>query len=532
MPSSRSFLSALVIALVLSVVGMSITHAATFVVTRVDDPNPASCTVASCSLREAVLAANASTGADVIELAEGQFSLTIGELLLTDAVTIIGTGRNTTRITVDGTFAVLRAELGISLTVTGLSILGPPPSPRSVQQLRGSIFAIICQRCVRLALTDVLVSVTAGYVFTNGDNAPGELTIDRSVIAVVAASQTSATIRISDSALQYAELTTLASGGVRVERSNFTLDLAPDLPSGLIIETSGSVDIDDTEIANTSQGLLIRSGTPLSVRLRRLRYLDNAEPVSVTEATDVSVIDSEFRGNTSVSETPGALLVNNGSSWTVSGSSFIGNRGDGNTGGAILVEGGASLDIDNSTFSGNSFTVAAAANSARGAAIGVRGGALGATLRMRHVTIVQPTFALDGIDGTTIGARGTDAQSSISIYNSILRGNCRLDAGLLDTGIGNIESIGDTCSLATSRNLVSVSLANLALGALADHGGPTLTYAPASNSVAVDYQWTDLECTPRDQRGYLRQAGTDCDIGAVEVGGLERIFVDGFDWLR
>ncbi len=529
MPSSRSRLGALVIALALSAVGMSMTHAATFVVTRVDDPNPASCTVASCSLREAVLAANANAGADVIELPDGQFSLTIGELLVTDAVTIIGTGRNTTRIMFDGTFVVLRAELGVSLTVTGLSILGPNRSPRSEQRPRGSIFAIICSRCSRLALTDVLVSITAGYVFTNGDNAPGELTIDRSVIAAVVASQSSATIRIRDSALQYAELGTLAPGGVRVERSNFTLDLAPDLASGMIIETSGSIVIDDTEIASTSQGLLIQSGTPLSVQLRRLRYLDNAQPVSVTEATEVSVIDSEFSDNTSDSESPGALLVNSGSTWTVSSSSFIGNRGNGDTGGAVLVEGGASLDIDNSTFSANSFTADAAAGSPRGAAIGVRGGPLGATLRMRHVTIVQPTFALGGIDGTTIGARGSDAQSMITIYNSLLRGTCRLDAGLLDTGIGNIESIGNTCTLSPSRNRVAVSIANVALGTLADNGGRTLTYAPAANSVAVDYEWTDLECTPRDQRGYLRQAGTDCDIGAVEVGGLERIFVDGFE---
>jgi CSLREA domain-containing protein len=49
--------------------------AATFTVTRFDDPAPATCSAANCSLREAVIAANATAAEDVIELAAGTYDL-------------------------------------------------------------------------------------------------------------------------------------------------------------------------------------------------------------------------------------------------------------------------------------------------------------------------------------------------------------------------------------------------------------------------------------------------------------------------
>ena len=49
--------------------------AATFTVTRFDDPAPATCSATSCSLREAVIAANATAVEDVIELAAGTYEL-------------------------------------------------------------------------------------------------------------------------------------------------------------------------------------------------------------------------------------------------------------------------------------------------------------------------------------------------------------------------------------------------------------------------------------------------------------------------
>src|SRR3989304_4016322 len=51
--------------------------AATFTVTRTDDPPPNGCAPADCSLREAIIAANDAVGADTITLTAGAYNLTI-----------------------------------------------------------------------------------------------------------------------------------------------------------------------------------------------------------------------------------------------------------------------------------------------------------------------------------------------------------------------------------------------------------------------------------------------------------------------
>src|SRR5258706_12072774 len=51
--------------------------ATTFVVTTNADTNDGACTVALCSLRDAVIAANASAGADIITIPPATYTLTI-----------------------------------------------------------------------------------------------------------------------------------------------------------------------------------------------------------------------------------------------------------------------------------------------------------------------------------------------------------------------------------------------------------------------------------------------------------------------
>src|SRR3954470_19895017 len=84
-------------------------NAATFLVTKIADTNDGSCD-SDCSLREAIVAANGSPGADVITLPAGTYTLTIGgagedaaatgDLDITDGVTVNGAGAATT--TIDG----------------------------------------------------------------------------------------------------------------------------------------------------------------------------------------------------------------------------------------------------------------------------------------------------------------------------------------------------------------------------------------------------------------------------------------------
>jgi len=88
--------------------------AATFTVSKTADTNDGACN-ADCSLREAVRAANANPGADLILLGAGTFQLTLaganenaaatGDLDITDPVTIQGNGSATTAVTAGTTTA-------------------------------------------------------------------------------------------------------------------------------------------------------------------------------------------------------------------------------------------------------------------------------------------------------------------------------------------------------------------------------------------------------------------------------------------
>ncbi len=81
--------------------------AATFTVTKTADTNDGACN-ADCSLREAIVAANAAAGADMITVPSGTFTLTIaginedlaatGDLDIREALTIIGNGSANTII--------------------------------------------------------------------------------------------------------------------------------------------------------------------------------------------------------------------------------------------------------------------------------------------------------------------------------------------------------------------------------------------------------------------------------------------------
>ena len=106
-----------------------------FYVTVTDDPTPGSCGESHCSLREAILAANASPGLDVIRLPAGHYTMQIagsgedlgatGDYDILDEVMINGSGAGQTIIDGNGLDRVfhVRAPSGwvvfSSVTITG-----------------------------------------------------------------------------------------------------------------------------------------------------------------------------------------------------------------------------------------------------------------------------------------------------------------------------------------------------------------------------------------------------------------------------
>src|SRR5512146_1444283 len=104
-----------------------------FTVTRGDDPAPNGCQPGDCSLREAVMVANALPGTDRIILPAGLYQLTIsgnaaddaavGDLDIDDNVEVLGAGAATTTILVVNNNRIFSAS-GHSLTLKEVTLAG------------------------------------------------------------------------------------------------------------------------------------------------------------------------------------------------------------------------------------------------------------------------------------------------------------------------------------------------------------------------------------------------------------------------
>src|SRR6266581_647290 len=120
----------------LALAGALAPHAAatTFAVTRTDDPAPDPCAPSDCSLREAVLAADAGSGGDTITLPAGRYRLSIpgagedagatGDLDLTKNVTVAGAGARWTMIDATASDRVFDVASGVQAQITDATMTG------------------------------------------------------------------------------------------------------------------------------------------------------------------------------------------------------------------------------------------------------------------------------------------------------------------------------------------------------------------------------------------------------------------------
>jgi parallel beta helix pectate lyase-like protein len=496
-------------------------HAETFVVTRFDDPLPDGCQPADCSLREAADAASqndAFGGDDHIQLGAGTYTLIRGELAWgsTDqTLEIVGAGSTATHVS--STAALFSTIRDRTLRVRGLEFATTAGSAFSTNARMKDSY---------LLLDDVSIPLGGGGVGASGmDGFDATLDIRNSTIHDGISCDTGdGACLISGSRFSSLYVNPSVGPGPTVAISGSTLDgaLGPDNSlSGFVIHASPGITITASTITHTRVGMHSAAAVPLTIRLDGLAYVDNAAPVRFGDDADVAIVDSVFQDNPTR-----ALYAEGDSVWSISGSSFVDNVVDGSAGGAIVVEDAATVAIDNSTFAGNTFSVDAAAGGARGAAIGFRNGA-GLRVDLRHVTIARPFIMPVGIEGTAVGGYGGTGDVIVNVDNSIVSGSCRFDAGALHHGAGNVESPASTCGFG-SGNQVGVDDDALALGTLGDHGGSTPTMLPGAASVAIDAGSAD-RCTAFDQRGFVRPAGRPCDVGAIELEGVDVLFADGFE---
>ncbi|MGA9333172.1 MAG: right-handed parallel beta-helix repeat-containing protein [Rudaea sp.] len=487
----------------------------TFTVTRVDDPDPDVCLPADCSLREAAKAAYNHGGADRVQLAAGTYTLVRGELAFGGDLELVGAGSALTHVISDSRLFAQPQDQ--SLLVRGMKI----------ETTFTTILSMTAhQKAASLALEDVAIPTDGGAVSVySEDGFAVTLDIRYSDLRTVICNGQVGTCTIVGS--QLSSLDSPASAnypGPAIHLTGSVVDGAldpTDAFSGINLHRAALVDIEDSTITRTRNGMN-EVADPLVIRLHRLSYSGNALPMSFGVGTDVEITDSEFEANTHR-----AIRAKEQSTWSIRGTSFIANSVDDNSGGAILVEDAANVHIENSTFSKNTFSVAAAQAGARGAAIGYRNGS-GLHVDLQHVTMVPPAVAPAGIQGLTIGGYGGTGDVVVDVNNSIIAGSCQFDAGALHHGVGNIQSPSTTCGFNSASNQVGVSANALAIGSFGDHGGPTRTYEPSIDSVAIDSANTN-HCLPLDQRGFFRPSGDSCDVGAVEVGANDILFANGFE---
>jgi hypothetical protein len=172
--------------------------------------------------------------------------------------------------------------------------------------------------------------------------------------------------------------------------------------------------------------------------------------------------------------------------------------------GAGIYSDGADAEttLSNSTISGNH---------AGSGEVGSLGGGIAAfngSLTARNVTFANNSAGFDqfptGGEGSSIYVDPPPVTPTVTISNSIIDS---FDAPACSGTFTRDNNITDdtSCGVAINASL---------LGALANNGGPTDTYAIKANSPAID---KGVGCESTDQRGFPRKGA--CDIGAYEFQG-------------
>jgi CSLREA domain-containing protein len=465
-------------------------RAATITVTTTADELD---TNGTCSLREAIRAANldvavdacaAGAGADEIVLPAGVYQLAIpgpaedaaltGDLDITGDLVITGAGAASTIIDGGGLDRVFHVDPRgdrIAVTIRGVTIQNGRVSPISFVAATGG-------------------GVLLGATNTLGGTIPsGSLTLGESIVRGSTAAGT--------------------GGGVANRGGTLTL-------------------VDTTIRDNTaSTGGGIYNGQSSTTHLLRSTVRDNGAVAEFSSGgggifsggDELTVVDSTISGNivnTTTGTQGGGIAVYAGVlhllNATVSGNRTgpPSGRQGGSGGGGIYVQGGGAHTIASSTITDNAATGTAGA--------GVGGGGI---------------FKYPGTQGI------------VTLANTILAGNraiaggapaggpdCASDAGRMRSAGYNLIGNGAGCNFAraaTDRVGTPAAPIDPLLGPLADNGGPTQTHALLAGSPAIDAANPAAPgsggdaCPATDQRGThrLEDGNGDgiarCDIGAFEL---------------
>lgn len=338
----------------------------------------------------------------------------------------------------------------------------------------------------------------------------------------------------------------IAAETVSVLDSRFTNDRAR---NGGAINALGDVDVAGStflsDVAPTGSGGAIHTGNGV-VAIRNSTFADNTAGTggAIWAAQGVSVVLSRFSRNraTDPDSGVGGAVYSENEQVQAAFSSFDANAAA--RGGAIWAD---DVDVEFSTFSGNRALGAAQGGPDGGGAIDAVSVSVNASTLDGNTAVTNggAIWSVDAIvrNSTFVGnsAGGTagaiQAEASMEILDATFSGNTAPSSGALRTGTGALAidrsivsgstrsaqcgtssgTIVTTGSLATDTSCGALATSRgLALGALADNGGPTKTVGLLTGSVARDAVTCGKLST--DQRDWPRPYPLEgkCDVGAYE----------------
>ncbi len=465
-------------------------HGANFTVTTGSDgvdfsPGDGICSAGlpGCTLRAAIMEANALDGDDTITLPPGNYILTLaganenaamtGDLDITDA-------GNSLTITADfldspavidggGIDRVFHVLFSATLNISGVTIVDGNAAGSS----GGAI------------------NVAGGSLSLTRSTLSGNTAMDGGAIAISAATGFPFFLPAASAALA---------------ASTISGNTATDEGGGIF--NAGALTLTDTSVTNNTAN----AGGGIA---------------STGGAASLTLTNSTVGFNTATPSDGGGI-------WNVDGiatltNSTVGNNNAGSDGGGVFNDDGIAT-LTNSTVSGNTAAVV-------GAGVSNAGGML--TLTSSTVSGNTAVVGVGGIFNTGGGAL-TVVNSTIAGNNAAVAGGIRhsgnsatlkntivaangpddCDGPLVSLG-NNIDSDG-TCNLGAGGDLPAT---DPLLGLLAANGGPTQTHALLPGSPAIN-AGDDVGAPPTDQRGLPRVGLTD--IGAVEFQDADADG-DGFD---
>jgi predicted outer membrane repeat protein len=473
-------------------------QAATFTVTSLADSGAG-------SLRAAIVSANAAAGADTIAFQSGltgTITLSSGELLLSDSLTITGPG--TARITIDAnqTSRVFHIDDNgpedRAYTISGLTVTGGMTALGGEDDSGGGLYLEPSFDRVPLLLSNI--------VFTGNQAAR-----QGGAISVSGATLTLRNAHLVGNIVQegfqpkggglYADRTTLV-----IERSRIVDNDAELIGGGIAMSSPGvSLSISDSVIQGntaTLSGGGMNLGTMSQLTIRRSAFVGNW----LTSQSEGGAI--YFAGATDAGS-PENLIEN---------TTFSGNISQHQSGrGSALVVASGNMTVRNSTFAFNKTSPDSAPTPSAGGALWVANG-VSTKVTLQSTLFAGNTHGNAQLPSDLTRSSGSGGESTLSVDHSMFSEMPAIGV-ITNPGSGNLE-------------------ADSQLKPLAMLGGLTPVHALPLTSPAVDAGINPANLTT-DQRGsgFARAVDADAchrplvaraDIGAFEYRA-DTIFCYGFE---